>query len=196
MDHIHRLSREHHELTNGKFCNASELNSKSLTTEERIDNRNFNGQTSESSLSNRQAAVSDCDVSGASNCEVYSPASSRTHSSKIEVVAAESKLGTANLMTSAQKCSDLISKPNAFESNNVSCLDINLSVPDKTSDNTKTECSTLESPLIKRKLLDLSFVTQLGESKSKLLGFRSRDVEHKSSLNGVAAERANKLRGN
>jgi hypothetical protein len=191
MDHIHRLSREHHELNKGKeFSNASQLNPKSLTTEARNDNSNFNDQMSESSPSNSQPAVS--------NCEVYNPASNRTLRSKIEGVAGESKLGTANSMTSAQKCSDLVNESNTVESKKVSSPDINtnLSVPDNASAVTKTNGSMLESPLIKRKLSDLSLVTQLSESKSRFLGFRSRDLEHKSSLNGASVERVNKLRGN
>jgi hypothetical protein len=186
MDHIHRLSREHRELNKGKeFSNASQPSPKSLTTEARNDNSNFDEQMSESSLSNSQPAVS--------NCEVYSPASNRTLRSKIEVVAGESKLGTANSMASAQKCSDLVNESKKVSSPN---LNTNLSVPDNASTVTKTEGSMLESPLIKRKLSDLSLVTQLSESKSRFLGFRSRDLEHKSSLSDASVERVNKLKGN
>jgi hypothetical protein len=198
MDHIRRLSREQHELNKGKeFCNASQLNSKSVTTDAQNDNSNFNQQTNESSPSNSQAVISNCNVSGSSNCEVHSPASNRTLRSKIDVVA-ESKLGTANLMTSALKCSDLVNRSNASESNNVNCPDmnINLSIPDQTSEVTKTKGSTLESLQIKRKHLDMSLITQLNESKSRILGFRNRDLEHRNSLNGASVERVSKLKGN
>ncbi|PNF20985.1 Protein ABHD18 [Cryptotermes secundus] len=93
MDHIHRLSREEHELSKQKeFCRASQLNPKSVTTEGHSDNSNFNQQTNESSPSNCQAVISSCNASGASNYEVYNPSSNRTLRSKLEVLAAESKL--------------------------------------------------------------------------------------------------------
>jgi hypothetical protein len=200
MDHIHRLSREQPELNKRKeFCSASQQNPKSVTTEAQNDNSSFNQQANESSPSNCQAAVSNCNVSGASNYEVHNPASNRTLRSKLEGLAAESKLGTANLMTSALEGSDLINRSNSLESNNVNCPDINisLSVPDQASEVTKTKKgSTLESPLIKRKLLDLSLITQLSESKSRVLGFRNRDLEHKSSLSGASVERVNNPQGN
>lgn len=194
MDHIHRLSREQHELNKRmEFCSALQRNPKSVTTEAQNDNSNFNQQTNESSPSNCQAVISNCNASGASNYEVYNPASNRTLRSKLEVLAAESKLGTANLMTSALKGSDLVNKSNNVDRPDIN---INLSVPDQASEVTKTKGSTLESPLIKRKLLDLSLITQLSESKSRVLGFRNRDLEHKSSLSGASVERVDKLKGN
>jgi hypothetical protein len=96
-------------------------------------------------------------------------------------------------MTSALKGSDLVNKSNNFDRPDIN---INLSVPDQASEVTKTKGSTLESPLIKRKLLDLSLITQLSESKSRVLGFRNRDLEHKSSLSGASVERVDKLKGN
>lgn len=199
MDHIHRLSREQHELNKQKeFCSASQLNPKFVTAKAQNDNSNFNQQTNESSPSNCQEVISNRNVSGASNYGVHNPASNRTLRSKIEVVAAESKLGTANLMTSALKGSDLVYKSNSLESNNGNCPDmnINLSVHDEASEVAKTKGITLESLLIKRKFLDLSLITQLSESKSRVLGFRNRDIENKSSLSGASVERVNKLKGN
>lgn len=190
MDHIHRLSREQHVSNKQKeFCRASQLNPKSVTTEAYNDNSNFNQQTNESSPSKCQAVISSCNASGASNYEVYNPASNRTVRSKLEVLAAESKLGTANLMTSALKGPDLVNTSTNVDHPDIN---INLSVPEIT----KTKASTLESPLIRRKLLDLSILTQLSESKSRVLGFRNRDLEHKSSLSGASVERIDKLKGN
>jgi hypothetical protein len=101
-------------------------------------------------------------------------------------------------MTSALKGSDLVYKSNSLESNNGNCPDmnINLSVHDEASEVAKTKGITLESLLIKRKFLDLSLITQLSESKSRVLGFRNRDIENKSSLSGASVERVNKLKGN
>jgi hypothetical protein len=181
---------ERHELNKGKkLSDASQLSPKSVTTEAR-NNCNFNKQMSELSPSNCQAAIS--------NYEVHSPSSNRLLRPETEVVAAESKLGTANLMRSAQKCSDLVNKSNAFESKKSFCPDINadLSVPGTASAVTKTKGGTLESPQIKRKLSDLSLVAQLSGSKSRILGFRSKDLEQKSSLNDASVGRVGKLKGN
>jgi hypothetical protein len=48
----------------------------------------------------------------------------------------------------------------------------------------------LETLLVKLKYSDTSVLTQFSESKSRILGFTNRDLEHKNM------ERVNKLKGN
>jgi len=199
MDHIRRLSRERHELNKGKeFCSAPPLNSNSVATYVQNNNSNIDQDTTESCPSNYQSVISNSNVAAASNCEVYSPTSNRSKRSKVEVVATESKIGTANLMTSALKTSDLVNESKSLELNCVSCPNVNTnsrSVPDQAFKITETS-STLVSLLAKRTYSGTNLLTQFSESKSKFLGFRNRDLEDKISLNGASMERVSKLKGN
>jgi hypothetical protein len=191
MDHISRLSREQNQLSKERgLCNASPQNSKSLTREIQ-KNSNIDQQTTESSLSNYQAVISNSNAAAASDFEVHTPASSRILRSKVD--ATESKIGTANLMTSALKCSDLISESETLESSSVNCLNMNSNsknVPDQTCKDTKT----MSSLLAKQKRSDTNLLTQFTESESGFLGFRNRDLKDKNSLNGASVERV-KLKG-
>jgi len=194
MDHIRRLSREQHELNKGKdICSASQMDSKSLTREVQNSNSSTDQQTTEFSASKFQAVISNSNMGTASDCEVHSPASNRTLSSKVEIVATDSKLGTADLMTSVLQASDQVNELKTLESKSVSCPNLNTiseSVPYQEPELRKTKSTTLESLLVKLKHSDTNVLTQFSESKSRILGFTNRDLEHKNM------ERVNKLKGN
>jgi len=194
MDHIRRLSREQHELNKGKdICNAFQMDSKSLTPEIQNSNSSTDQQTTEFSASKCQAVISNSNMGAASNCEVHSPASNRTLSSKVEIVATDSKLGTADLMTSVLQASDLVNELKTLESKSASCPNMNTiseSVHDQERELRKTKSTTLESLLVKLKHSDTSVLTQFSESKSRILGFTNRDLEHKNM------ERVSKLKEN
>lgn len=194
MDHIRRLSREQHELNKGKdICSASQMDSKCLKPEIQNSNSSIDQQTTEFSASKCQAVISNSNMGAASNCEVHSPASNRTQSSKVEIVATDSKLGTADLMTSVLQASDPVNELKTLESKSVSCPNMNRiseSVPYQEPELTKTKTTTLESLLVKLKHSDTNVLTQFSESKSRILGFTNRDLEQKNM------ERVNKLKGN
>lgn len=194
MDHIRRLSREQHELSKGKdICSASQMDSKSLTPEIQNSNSSIDQQTTEFSASKCQAVISNSNTGAASNCEVHSPALDRTLSSKVETVATDSKLGTAHFMTSVLKASDPVNELKSLESKTVSCPNMNTileSAPYQEPELRKTKSTTLESLLVKLKHSDTNVLTQFSESKSRILRFTNRDLEHKNM------ERVNKLKGN
>lgn len=179
--HINRLSLEQHKLNNGRAsCNSTAQKSS-----------NIDRQTVETSLSNYGAADSNSNVTATYDCKVHGSAS--VMRSTVDVTT-ESKIGTANLMTSALKCSDLINKSETFESSSVNCLSLNTnskSVPDQASEVTKTKSSLLA----KQKHSDTHLSSQFSESESSFLGFRNRDLDDKNSLNGASVERVGKLKG-
>ena len=92
MDHIRKLSREQPVLNKGKdIGSALQMNSKSLAIEIQNNNSNIDQRTTELSPSKCQGVISNSDMAATSN---------RTLTSEVEIVATESKLGTADLMTS------------------------------------------------------------------------------------------------
>jgi hypothetical protein len=190
MDHISKLRKEQDELNKGnELRSASPQNSKSLTTGKQ-NSGNTDQQTTQLSLSNCKAVVSNSNVAAASDYEVHSPASKRILRSKVDI-AAESKIGTANLMTSALKCSGLISESETLSLSSVNCLNVNTNpknVPGQASGVTKTMSSLLAGQNRS------SLLTEFSESESGFLGFRNRDLKDKNSLNGASLERV-KLKG-
>lgn len=194
MDHIRKLSREQQELNKGKdICSASQMDSKSFTLDIKNSNSNIERQPTELSASKCQAVISNSSTGAASNCEVHSPASVRTLNSKVEIVAADSKLGTADMMTSVLQASDPVNELKTLELNSVNCPNMNInseSVPHQTPELRKKKRSTLESLLVKLKHSDTNVLTQFSESKSRILGFTDRDLEHENM------ERVDKLKGN
>jgi len=190
MDHIRRLSREQHELNKGKdICSAFQMDSKSLTSEIQNSNSSIGQQTNEFSASKCQAVLSNSNMGAASNCEMHIPATNRTLSSEVEIVATDSKLGTANLMTSVLQASDPVNELKTLESKSVSCPNMN-TISESVPELRQTKSTTLESLLVKLKHSDTNVLTQFSESKSRILGFTNRDLEHKNM------ERVNKLKGN
>lgn len=175
------------------ICSASQMDSKSLTPEIQNSNSSIDQQTTEFSASKCQAVITNSNMGAASNCGVHSPASNRTLTSKVEIVATDSKLGTADLMTSVLQTSDPVDEFKTVESNSVNCRNMNTNsenVPYQESELRKTKSNTLESLLVKLKHSDTNVLTQFSESKSRILGFTNRGLEHKN------VERVNKLKGN
>ncbi|KAJ4452114.1 hypothetical protein ANN_03631, partial [Periplaneta americana] len=172
MDHIRRLSQEQHGLN-------KENKTTSLISEKQ---NSFDHRTVEPSASNMTAA------------SVHSSTLNRAVRAKVDVVSAatnisaDSKIGTANLMTSALKTTELMTETKVLESNSISCADVKFNstnVPDQTCKAPKAQGSRFSNLLGKRKHSDSNFLSQLSESKSKLIGFRMKSVEEKKSVDGA-----------